>query len=100
MCSKYGSKQSNLARVKYLVITDVNMFLRSVFPEILCPAKWKDLVTLSEKCIHDIKNFHVQRCKPPRKWVKVNSDWSSLNNLGSTGGSGIIRNERGEFIFA
>ena len=35
---------------------------------------------------------------PPVQWVKLNSDGSSMGNLGRAGGGGIIRNAEGKWI--
>lgn len=54
---KYGGKQSNLARVKYLVIKHVILLLRNVFLEVYCPENWNELVFHCEKCTHELELF-------------------------------------------
>lgn len=42
--------------------------------------------------------IQVKWFAPPVNWYKVNSDGSSLGNPGLTGGGGLIRNDKGEWI--
>ena len=35
---------------------------------------------------------------PPPTWFKLNSDDSSLGNLGKAGGEGLIQNDKGEWL--
>lgn len=42
--------------------------------------------------------IQVKWFAPPVNWYKVNSDDSSLGNLGLAGGGGLIRNDKGEWI--
>ncbi|XP_058076430.1 uncharacterized protein LOC131225018 [Magnolia sinica] len=37
--------------------------------------------------------------KPPNGWVKVNVDGSSRGNPGLSGGGGVCRNDKGDFLF-
>ncbi|XP_049399717.1 uncharacterized protein LOC125863742 [Solanum stenotomum] len=97
---KYGRKQSNMARVKHLVILDTFKLLHTAFPYISWPWEWSKLCTLIEKCTHDIKVTVVQWIKPPDRWTKLNTDGSALSNPGSTGAGGILRNHFGDIIFA
>ncbi|XP_015158405.1 uncharacterized protein [Solanum tuberosum] len=79
---KYGGKQSNIARVKHLVILDNFKLLHTIFPYISWPLGWNKLSTLIEKCNHDIKVTTVQWIKPPDRC------------------RGVLRNHIGETIFA
>lgn len=63
MCGyRYRGKQSNIAR-EYLVIKDVNLLLKLVFPSIQWPGSWKELVLLSKYSY--IKVVPMKWCKPP-----------------------------------
>nr|POF24256.1 putative ribonuclease h protein [Quercus suber] len=42
--------------------------------------------------------IQVRWLRPPISWFKLNSDRSSLGNLGIAGGGGLIRNDRGNWI--
>ncbi|WMV30206.1 hypothetical protein MTR67_023591 [Solanum verrucosum] len=97
---KYGGKQSIIARVKHFVILDTFKLLHTAFPYISWPLNWSSLCKLLENCIHDSKVTAVQWIKPPEKWVKLNTDGSALNNPGSIGAGGVLRNHRGELLFA
>ncbi|WMV13663.1 hypothetical protein MTR67_007048 [Solanum verrucosum] len=97
---KYGGKQSSIARVKHLVILDAFKLLHSIFPYISWPLNWSSLCNLLEKCIHDSKVTAVHWIKPPEKWVKLNTDGSALNNPGNIGAGGVLRNHKGELLFA
>ncbi|KAH0646562.1 hypothetical protein KY284_034446 [Solanum tuberosum] len=97
---KYGGKQSNIARVKHLVILDTFKLLHTTFPYISWPLGWNKLCTLIEKCTHDIKVTAVQWIKPPARWFKLNMDGSALSNPGSIGAGGVLRNSLGDIIFA
>ncbi|WMV45629.1 hypothetical protein MTR67_039014 [Solanum verrucosum] len=58
------------------------------------------LCKLLENCIHDSKVTPVQWIKPPENWVKLNTDGSALNNPGSIGAGGVLRNHMGELLLA
>ncbi|WMV30237.1 hypothetical protein MTR67_023622 [Solanum verrucosum] len=98
--AKYGGKQSNIARVKNLVILDTFKLLHTVFPYISWPLRWNKLCNVIEKCTQDTKVTAVQWTKPPHRWVKLNTDGSALSNPGSIGAGGVIRNHLGEIILA
>uniref|UniRef100_M1E0C2 RNase H family protein n=1 Tax=Solanum tuberosum TaxID=4113 RepID=M1E0C2_SOLTU len=97
---KYGGKQSNIARVKHLVILDNFKLLHTVFPYISWPLRWNKLCNVIENCSQDTKVTAVQWTKPPYRWVKLNTDGSALSNPGSIGVGGVIRNHLGEIILA
>ncbi|WMV30198.1 hypothetical protein MTR67_023583 [Solanum verrucosum] len=100
-CSnKYRGKQSNIARVKHLVILDTFKLLHTVFPYIPWPLNWSRLCKLLETCIHDTKITVVQWLKPPENWVKLNTDGSALSNPGSMGAGGVLRNHMGKLLFS
>ncbi|KAK6777637.1 hypothetical protein RDI58_024355 [Solanum bulbocastanum] len=98
--AKYGGKQSNMARVKHLVILDSFKLMQTVFPYIPWPLGWNKLCTLSEKCIHHIRITTVQWHTPPDSWVKLNTDGSALKDLGNIGAGGILKDQKGDIIFA
>ncbi|XP_055814323.1 uncharacterized protein LOC129883750 [Solanum dulcamara] len=62
--SKYGGKQSNLARVKFSIFKDTSNLLNTAFPYIDWPNNWRDLVLLTEQCYHDTKITPVCWTKP------------------------------------
>ncbi|KAK6780036.1 hypothetical protein RDI58_022220 [Solanum bulbocastanum] len=64
------------------------------------PSNWKDLIAMGENCIHDTKVTLVMWRRPPKNWVKLNTDGSALDNPGKLGAGGIIRDHRGEIILA
>ncbi|KAH0699154.1 hypothetical protein KY284_013369 [Solanum tuberosum] len=82
---KYEGKQSNIARVKFLVFKDTFKLLHIVFPYITWPSSWMGTVILIEKCFHETKVTFVQWMKPPDVWFKLNTDGSALDNPGSIG---------------
>ncbi|WMV58470.1 hypothetical protein MTR67_051855 [Solanum verrucosum] len=92
-------KQSNIARVKFLVLQDTFKLLHTVFPYITCPSSWMETVILIEKCFHETKVTLVLWMKPPDVWFKLNTDGSALDNPGSIGAGGILRNSKGNLIF-
>ncbi|XP_015161418.1 uncharacterized protein, partial [Solanum tuberosum] len=65
---KYGGNQSNIARVKHLVILDTFKLLRTAFPYISWPMGWNKLCTFIEKCTHNTKVTAVSWTKPPTRW--------------------------------
>ncbi|WMV50079.1 hypothetical protein MTR67_043464 [Solanum verrucosum] len=60
----------------------------------------RSLCKLLEKCIHDSKVTAVRWIKPPEKWVKLNTDGSALSNPGNIRAGGVLRNHKGELLFA
>lgn len=36
--------------------------------------------------------------RPPRGWIKLNTDGSSLGNLGTAGGGGLVRDDSGQWL--
>lgn len=100
-CStKYGAKQSSIARVKYLIFKDTTHFLYTVFPYLCWPNNWRDLVIMIEGCRHEMKINTVIWSKPPINIHKLNIDRSVVKNPGKIGGGGILRNYQGDIIFA
>ncbi|WMV32839.1 hypothetical protein MTR67_026224, partial [Solanum verrucosum] len=100
-CSKkYGGKQSNIARVKFVVFKDTIKLLHTVFPYISWPSSWKNICILIEQCYYDTKVTLVQWIKPSDVWVKLNTDGSFLSNLGKIGVGGILRDSNGNLLFA
>ncbi|KAK6780041.1 hypothetical protein RDI58_022225 [Solanum bulbocastanum] len=97
---KFGGKQSNTARVKFLVTLDTVRLLHTTFPYIKWPVEWTSLCTVIEGCTHDTKVTAVKWIKPPDTWVKLNTDGSALNNPGNIGAGGILRNQNGDLLFA
>ncbi|KAK7813079.1 putative ribonuclease h protein [Quercus suber] len=47
---------------------------------------------LNERLKRTTRSIQVRWLPPPENWFKLNSDRSSLGNLGKAGGGGIIRN--------
>ncbi|KAH0696585.1 hypothetical protein KY289_014067 [Solanum tuberosum] len=97
---KYEGKQSNISRVKFLVFKDTFKLLHTVFPYITWPSSWMETVILNEKCFHETNVTLVQWMKPPDVWFKINTDGSALDNLGSIGAGGILRNTNKDLIFS
>ncbi|XP_049381372.1 uncharacterized protein LOC125845930 [Solanum stenotomum] len=97
---KYGGKQSNISRVKYVVYKDNYKLMTTTFPYIRWPSNWAELIKQAGKCFHDTKVFIVYWQRPPEQWVKLNTDGSALSNPGRTGAGGIIREHNGEMILA
>lgn len=98
--SKYGGKKSNSARVKFLVFKDIYFLLAASFPHISWPTSWNDLVSIVEKCSHDVKVTSITWKKPAADFYKLNTDGSALQNPGSIGGGGILRDHHGNLIYA
>uniref|UniRef100_M1DKI6 RNase H family protein n=1 Tax=Solanum tuberosum TaxID=4113 RepID=M1DKI6_SOLTU len=97
---KYGGKQSNISRVKFVVFKDTIKLLHVVFPYISWPSSWKNICILIEQCYHDTEVTLVQWIKPPDAWVKLNTDGSALSNPGKIGAGGILRDSNGKLLFA
>ncbi|KAF3683772.1 putative replication protein B-like [Capsicum annuum] len=97
---KYGGKQPQLARVKFLIYKDISHLLHTAFPYIPWPTGWSNLVTYAEKCRQRTKVTPVYWSKPPCNMVKLNSDSSALYNPGKIGAGGVIRDHNGDLIYA
>ncbi|PHT59573.1 hypothetical protein CQW23_01936 [Capsicum baccatum] len=97
---KYGGKQSNIASVKFLVFKDIYFLLAASFPYISWPTSWNDLVSLVESCKHEVKVTSITWHKPVADSYKLNTDGSALQNPGSSGGGGILRDNQGNLIYA
>ncbi|WMV58521.1 hypothetical protein MTR67_051906 [Solanum verrucosum] len=86
-CStKYGGRKSSITRVKYMILKDILQLLRSVFPYILWPLQWTEVVDVIETCKHDIKVTSIRWKTPPPTRYKLNTDGSALHNPGKIGG--------------
>nr|POE64125.1 putative ribonuclease h protein [Quercus suber]POF10141.1 putative ribonuclease h protein [Quercus suber] len=53
---------------------------------------------LNDKVRHSIIPIQVQWFPPPNNWFKLNSDGSSMGNLGKAGEGGIIRNSHRDWV--
>lgn len=98
--SKYGRKQSNISRVKFLAFKDIYYLLATTFPYISWPTNWKDLVFLVKSCKQEVKVTKVTWNKPIDDFFKLNTDGSALENPGSIGGGGILKDKHGNLIYA
>lgn len=97
---KYGDKRSNTSRVIYSISKDITHLLITAFPQIKWPLRWTDLMSMVEHCKHEIKVTKVCWTKPSAPWVKLNTDGSALENPGNIGAGGVLRDHRGNFIYA
>lgn len=79
---------------------DIANLLSTAYPYIQWPFYRKDLVLLIEGWSHEVKPVTVVWPKPPEDIVKLNTDESALDNLGSSGVGGIYRNNCSDLIFA
>lgn len=98
--SKYGGKKSSTTRVKFSIVKDLYNLILTVYPYINWPNSWNDLVIMVENCKHDLRVTQVNWFKPPPSIVKLNTDRSALDNPGKIGAGGIIRNHKGNLIYA
>lgn len=100
-CSaKYGAKKSSLTRVLYSINSEINLLLRSNFPDIQWPFNWGELYSFIENIKHHTTITQVTWNKPNIGYVKINSDGSAMTNPGKIGGGVIIRDHHGNFIHA
>ena len=53
---------------------------------------------ITEKHVKAKTKIQVRWLPPPFSWMKLNSDGSSMGNLGLVGGGGLICNENGEWV--
>ena len=53
---------------------------------------------ITEKHVKAKTKIQVRWLTPPFSWMKLNSDGSSMGNLGLAGGGGLICNENGEWV--
>lgn len=58
------------------------------------------MVDLLENCKHETKVKIVTWKPPTTTKYKLNTDCSTLNNPGKSGGGGILRNEYGNILYA
>lgn len=58
------------------------------------------MVLLVESCKHEVKVNKVTWNKPNDDLFKLNTDESALENLGSIGGSSILRDKHGNSVYA
>lgn len=59
--------------------------LSIAFPYINWPAKWTYLIQKCEVCIHETKVSLVASNKPTNKCIKIKTDGTTLENLGTLG---------------
>ncbi|XP_055803454.1 uncharacterized protein LOC129872506 [Solanum dulcamara] len=95
--SKYGGKKSSTTRVKFNIIKEIYMLITTAFPYI---PSWKDLIIWIENCKHDIKVTQVKWLKPASNIVKLNTDGSAIGNPEKIGAGGIVRDHKGNLIYA
>ncbi|WMV45635.1 hypothetical protein MTR67_039020 [Solanum verrucosum] len=93
--AKYGSKQSNTARVKYLIFKDTTHLLNTAFPYIQWANNWNDFFRMVENCRQETMLRIVKWKKPSQPLLKLNTDGSALSNPGNIGGGGILRDHQG-----
>ncbi|KAH0655537.1 hypothetical protein KY285_030419 [Solanum tuberosum] len=89
--AKYGAKQSNTARVKFLILKDTTHLLNTAFPYIQWANEWTELFRMVEKCRQENMVRIVKWEKPSQPLLKLNTDGSALSNPGKIGGGGILR---------
>nr|XP_010315780.1 uncharacterized protein LOC104644285 [Solanum lycopersicum] len=98
--AKYGGKTANISKVKYAIYKDNYKMLTNAFPQVKWPAKWAELIHMSERCVHDIKVNMVTWTRPKDQWIKVNTDGSAINNPGKMGVGGILRDKSDRLVMA
>ncbi|WMV30190.1 hypothetical protein MTR67_023575 [Solanum verrucosum] len=64
------------------------------------PATWHEMIKIIELCKQDIRIWQISWEKPPQNILKLNTDGSAHNNPGKIGGEGILRDHRGELVYA
>ncbi|KAH0676898.1 hypothetical protein KY285_024699 [Solanum tuberosum] len=68
------------------------------FNKINIGGTWRSICKASEANIQQMTSIPITWIKPPPLRVKLNSDGSCFN--GQSGGGGVIRDQKGDFIFA
>ncbi|WMV46072.1 hypothetical protein MTR67_039457 [Solanum verrucosum] len=98
--AKYWSKQSSITRVKFLITKDIYLLINTAYSYIQWPTTWHEMIKIIELCKQDIRIWQISWEKPPQNILKLNTDGSALNNPGKIGGGGILRDHKGELVYA
>ncbi|XP_019252877.1 PREDICTED: uncharacterized protein LOC109231690 [Nicotiana attenuata] len=98
--AKYGTKHSSMVRVVFSINSNINLLLKTTYPNITWPSKWSGICTLTESLNFLTKTTQVCWQRPTLGLVKINSDGSALSNPGRMGAGAIIKNHQGDFIHA
>ena len=64
------------------------------------PPSLSGIIQLAERCIHVTMICKIAWKRLPDQWIKVNTDGSSIENLGKIGAGGILRHYEGKIILA
>lgn len=96
---KYGAKQSNTIRVKFLILKDFNYLLNTTYPYIQWPNNQNILIGTVASCNHEIMIKEVKWEKPNQPFLKLNTNGSALDNHGKIERGGIVRDHRGNMIY-
>ncbi|WMV30204.1 hypothetical protein MTR67_023589 [Solanum verrucosum] len=98
--TKYGEKQSNIARNFFLILKDTTHLLNTAFPYIQWANDWTDLFRMVEKCRQETMVRIVEWEKPSQHFLQLDTDGSALSNPRKIGGGGILRDHQGKLIYA
>ncbi|KAG5604652.1 hypothetical protein H5410_026144 [Solanum commersonii] len=86
---KYGGNNSSILKFKYLILKDMLLILKYVFPYLQLHVLWPKVVECIERCNHEIRVTLVMWKTPPLNRYKLNTDGSALHNLEKIGGGGF-----------
>lgn len=81
-------KYSSASRVKFSIVKALYTFVHMVYLYLNCPSNENELVSLVEKCQHDMRVIQVNLFKPPPSIVTLNADGSALENSEKIGDEG------------
>ena len=97
---KYGDKKSSIHRFQHGIFKDVMQIIKVAFPTIPWQHSWYSLIKLIEQCQQQLSVIMVSWRKPQEGIYKLNTDGSALPNSGKIGGGGILRDHKGNLIYA